>query len=125
MRLFIDESLSPQLARWLNDTGMHDAVHPLHIGWRGRHDHTILSRCLAEDRIVVTQNRRDFLRLLLQVEIHPGLIVLPSVPRNESWAHLVTALAFLAQKGDAANAMVNHVLEIAADGTISLAPLPP
>ena len=34
MRLFIDESLSPKLAGWLNDTGRHDAVLVPIAEWR-------------------------------------------------------------------------------------------
>jgi hypothetical protein len=34
---------------------------------------------------VVTENAEDFRKLAGSVELHPGLIVLPSVARNGSW----------------------------------------
>jgi len=88
VRLFIDECLSPQLAMRLNATGRHDAVHPLHIGRRGEPDHRILASCIAEDRVIVTQNGRDFRRLAGSAELHPGLIILPSLGRERTWTLL-------------------------------------
>jgi predicted nuclease of predicted toxin-antitoxin system len=79
VRLFIDECLSPTLARRLSESGAHDAVHPLDVGRRGESDHGIVERCVADDRIIVTGNARDFRRLLGIVELHPGLIILPAV----------------------------------------------
>jgi predicted nuclease of predicted toxin-antitoxin system len=72
VRLFIDECVSPLLARRLNAAGLHEAVHPLDVGRYGEADHKVLERCLAEDRIIVTENARDFLRLLGQIELHPA-----------------------------------------------------
>jgi predicted nuclease of predicted toxin-antitoxin system len=100
VRLFIDESLSPQLAMRLNATSRHDAVHPLHSGRRGQPDHGILAFCIAEDRVIVTQNARDFRRLAGSAERHPGLVVLPSLDREGSWALLQAALTFLETRGD-------------------------
>jgi predicted nuclease of predicted toxin-antitoxin system len=82
VRFFIDECLSPQLAIRLNNTGRHDAVHPLHVGRRGEPDHRVLAWCIAEDRITVTENARDFRHLIGKTELHPGLIILPSVDRE-------------------------------------------
>ena len=42
MRLFIDECLSPQMARELNASGQHVAEHPLDFGGRGAPDHRVL-----------------------------------------------------------------------------------
>jgi hypothetical protein len=44
LRLFIDESLSPDFALRLNDLGKFDAIHPLHVGRRGEPDHRVLAR---------------------------------------------------------------------------------
>lgn len=124
MRLFIDESLSPKLAVWLNDTGRHDAVHPLHVGRRGEPDRRVLERCIAEDRVLVVQNARDFRALVGTADIHPGLIILPALNRDATWSLLQKAIAYLEAAGDPMDVMVNHVLEIGADGAIRLAPLP-
>ena len=124
MKIFIDESLSPRLAGRLNADAGYEAIHPLHVGRRGEPDHRVLARCIAEDRIIVTQNARDFRRLVGNTEIHPGLIILPSVDREGTWALLRAAIAFLKRRGDPATAMVNHVLEISISGEIAFTELP-
>jgi predicted nuclease of predicted toxin-antitoxin system len=121
VRLFIDECLSPQLALWLNQTGQHDAVHPLHIGRRGEPDHRVLARCINDDRVIVTENGRDFRRLIGRTELHPGVIILPSLDRKSTWHILQAAIAFLGTQGDPMDVMVNRVLEVGTDGNVSLA----
>ena len=64
MKLFIDECLSPELARRLNDSGLLEAIHPRDYGRLGEPDHIVLRRCLDEDRTIVAQNARDFRKLI-------------------------------------------------------------
>jgi predicted nuclease of predicted toxin-antitoxin system len=113
VRLFIDECLSPALAERLWQAGI-DAVHPLHVGRRGEQDHTVIRRCLEEDRVVVTQNTADFRRLLRRVEMHAGLILLPPVGRERSWALLQAALAYIAASGnpEPTHYMTNRVVTV-------------
>jgi predicted nuclease of predicted toxin-antitoxin system len=125
LKLFIDECLSPQLAVRLNATGRHDAVHPLHVGRRGEPDHRVLARCIAEDRVIVTENGRDFRRLVGNVDLHPGLIILPALERERTWALLRAALAFIEAQGKPMDVMVNHVLEVDESGAMRLVSLPP
>ena len=125
MRLVIDECLSPQLALRLNATGLHDAVHPLHVGRRGEPDHRVLERCIAEDRVIVTENARDFRRLVGKTELHPGLIILPGLDREGTWKLLESALAFIRERGEPMSVMVNHVLEVDESGVMTILPLPP
>lgn len=124
MRLFIDECLSPQLARHLNETGEHDAIHPRDMGRLGEPDHVVLGRCLAEDRVIVTENAVDFRKLVAREELHPGLILLPSVSRDLSFQLLTEATTYLASRGEPADVMVNHVLEVSDAGVFALFPLP-
>ena len=124
MRLFVDECLSPRIATRLNETGRHDAVHPLYVGRRGEPDHQILARCVAEDRVIVTENARDFRQLVAGADLHPGLMMLPSIDRDGSWRLLQAAIAFVEARGDPMNEMVNHVLEIDIAERITLSPLP-
>lgn len=124
MRLFIDECLSPSLATELNETGEHDARAPLHYGRRGEADHVVLRRCIEEDLVIVTENARDFRALVGAEEIHPGLIILPCAGRAASAALLAGAIAFLQEHGDPQDVMVNHVLEVAEDGSCRLFSLP-
>ena len=123
MRLFVDECLSPTLARRLNETGEHDAVHPLDVGRRGEPDHKLLERCLAEDRVIVTGNARDFRKLIGTVELHPGLIILPAIDREGTWQGLEAVIECLTARGDPMDMMVNAV-EIDVSGTITITPMP-
>ncbi|MGO4175847.1 DUF5615 family PIN-like protein [Bosea sp. TAF32] len=124
MKLFIDECLSPQLARRLNEEGRHDATHPRDKGRLGEPDHVVLARCLDEDRAIVTENAVDFRKLVARQELHPGLIILPSVSREQSFSLLVNGIAHLASQGGPSDVIVNHVLEIGKDGSFTLSPLP-
>lgn len=124
MRLFIDECLSPQLAQHLNATGTHDATHPRDVGRLGEPDHVILARCIAEDRVIVTENAVDFRKLVARQDIHPGLIILPSIGRVQSLQLLADALTWLAAQGNDSDVIVNHVLEVTEAGGFSLLPLP-
>jgi predicted nuclease of predicted toxin-antitoxin system len=118
VKLFIDESISPRVAERLNDSGEHDAIHPLHVGRRGEPDHRVLARCVEEGRVIVTQNAKDFRRLIGKIAIHPGFIVLPSVDREETWLLLQSAIAYLEERGEAADVIASHLLEIDEAGKI-------
>ena len=122
MKLFIDECLSPRLAAELNATGQHDAAHPRDRGRLGDPDHIVLARCLAEDRAIVTENAVDFRKLLGREELHPGLIIMPSVGRGRSVQLMTDAIAYLATFGQPGDVMVNRILEISADGKFELFP---
>lgn len=124
MRLFIDECPSPGIATDLAALG-HDAIHPLHVGRRGELDHTVKDRCIAEDRVIVTENVGDFRALLEREEIHPGRIALPQTRRQRGFELLLTAIAFLeATAGDPMQALVNAVIVFDAEGRPRLSPLP-
>jgi predicted nuclease of predicted toxin-antitoxin system len=124
LRLFIDECLSPQLAQHLNASGRHDATHPRDIGRLGDPDHIVLARCIAEDRVIVTENAVDFRKLVANQDIHPGLIILPSIGRAQSLQLLADALTWLAARGKDSDVIVNHVLEVTEAGGFNLSPLP-
>lgn len=125
MRLFIDECLSPEIARRLNGTGEHVAEHPLDFGGRGDPDYRVLQRCIARGLVIVTENALDFRALVGAEAIHPGLIVLPCVSRERSFALLQAAMNFLtAMDGEAMDIMINHVIEVDAEGAIRFFPLP-
>jgi predicted nuclease of predicted toxin-antitoxin system len=116
VKFFIDECLSPALARRLNDLGF-DAFHPLDVGRRGELDHTVLNRCVDEDRILVTENARDFRGLVGRVDMHPGLIILPSISRQGTLRLLDVVLQFLEHQPNPRDYMFNRVIEMSEDGT--------
>ena len=74
--------------------------------------------------MIITQNGRDFRKLVGRETSHPGLIILPSLDKARTWDLLQTALAFLAVRGDPSVLMINHVLEVATKDAITLSPLP-
>ena len=98
-------------------------MHPRDFGGLGAPDREVLARCLERDLVLVTENARDFRALVAAQDLHPGLIVLPSVGRARSEALLRTAIDFLSKRGDPMDVMVNHVLEVTADTELTLYPI--
>lgn len=126
MRFFIDECISPSLSRHLNEGGLHDAIHPRDRGRLQESDQVVFARAVQEDRIVVTENADDFRKLAANVELHPGLIILPSVARAEAQRLMELVVAYLlSASGDRPHdLLVNSVLTVSASGAIHIDPLP-
>ena len=124
MRFFIDECISPSLSRHLNESGLHDAIHPRDRGRLRDSDRDVFALAIREDRIIVTENAGDFRRLAASVELHPGLIILPSVARAEAQRLMDLVVAYLLVAGGdrPQDLLVNAVLTISANGTIRIAP---
>ncbi len=126
MRFFIDECISPALSRYLNETGSHDSIHPRDRGRLGDPDHVVFARANDEDRIIVTENGDDFRKLAGSVQMHNGVIILPSTTRAEALrlmerviAHLIDLDAKRPQ-----DLLVNSVLTVTVAGEIRIDPLP-
>ena len=129
MQFFIDECLSPQIAARLNESGAHAAVHPRDIGRRGDPDHVVLRNAIAEDRIIATENARDFRGLVGKEELHPGPIILPCVSRDRCLQLLEKAIAFLEAEAataeePSADHMANRVIELDVAGRCEIYRLP-
>jgi len=126
VRFFVDECISPSLSRFLNAGGLHDAIHPRDRGQLRDPDHVVFARAIAEDRIVVTENAEDFRKLAASFELHPGLIILPSVARSEAQRLMELVLHHLVNMGGdrPQDLLVNSVLTISAKGSISINQLP-
>lgn len=122
-QFFIDECLSPSFIERFSMRGI-GAIHPLNVGWRGQKDYAVLERCLREDRILVTENARDFRKLVGRAEMHPGLVVLPSIDREGSWTLMEAVLAYLDRQPDGRDYMFNRVLEVNENGEIRSYRLP-
>ncbi len=73
--------------------------------------------------MIVTENAVDFRKLVAEEELHPGLILLPSVSRDLSHRLLVDAISYLASLGTPSDVIVNHVLEVTEAGAFALLPL--
>lgn len=126
VKFFIDECISPALSRHLNETGHHDSVHPRDRGRLGDPDHAVFSRANAEDRIIVTENAEDFRKLAGSVQMHNGVIILPSTTRAEALRLMDEVIAHLigldAQRPQ--DLLVNSVLTITVVGEIRIDRLP-
>jgi predicted nuclease of predicted toxin-antitoxin system len=88
MRLLLDEHISPALVARLADLGVYAQAVP-HVGLGGRADREVWKYALDHGFAVVTTNARDFIELL-DVEVHPGLIVLreSGLTREEQWLRI-------------------------------------
>ncbi len=120
MKFLIDECLSPKLVRVANDRGF-EAYHVAHRGWSGDPDFKILQHLIDEELILVTNNQDDFLSLIEDVDIHPGIVVIVENVRQARQVQLFkVALDACVTMGD----MINAVVEVRNDGTTSLYHLP-
>jgi predicted nuclease of predicted toxin-antitoxin system len=113
VKLLVDEHLSPRLAAWCAERQGVYAAPVAHVGLAGRSDAEVWRHALEHDFVVVTANARDFLALL-DVGLHPGLIVLREggLSRAEQWARLEAALDHVQGQPDPAAYMVNRVVEV-------------
>lgn len=125
MKFFFDECISPSLSHHLNQIG-HDAIHPRDRGRLRDPDHVVLARAIEEDRIIVTENADDFRKLAAGVEVHPGLIILPSVARFEAQRLMELVIDHLLRtSGDRPqDLLVNSALTITVRGAIHIELLP-
>jgi predicted nuclease of predicted toxin-antitoxin system len=96
-----------------------------HVGLGGASDPTVWRYAYENDLTVITTNAKDFLALL-NVEVHPGLIVLreSGLSRQEQWDRIEPVLQHLLTLDDQ-NSMLNKVIEIEAPARFSVQEIPP
>jgi predicted nuclease of predicted toxin-antitoxin system len=75
VKLLLDENLSPAAAVALAADGI-DACHVRDRGILGASDHDVLERAYQEDRVLVTSNVDDFVKLAAAREIHAGIVLI-------------------------------------------------
>jgi predicted nuclease of predicted toxin-antitoxin system len=114
-RLLVDECLSVGLVAVAKGRGF-PADHVTYLGKSGWQDRNLAAFALENSYIVVTNNRRHFLKEYTKLDIHGGLIVIvPAVKRIEQQRLFDKVLDILA---DRKHDLVNHLAEVVADGTI-------
>ena len=112
MRFLIDECLHTSLTDVANKAG-HEAHHVTRRGWSGFKDHQLREVVLREEFVFVTNNARDFRKLMGESELHAGLIViLPNVTPALQRELFQRALVEASKLPD----MINKVVEIDIDG---------
>jgi predicted nuclease of predicted toxin-antitoxin system len=120
MRFLIDECLSPHLVSVAHNRGF-EAYHVAHRGWSTLLDPHILKHLLDEELILVTNNRDDFLRLIVGVELHPGLVIILENVRRQEQIRLFDAVL---EAISGMKSLINKVIEIDAHGAINVFELP-
>lgn len=117
-RFLIDECLSGELVAIAKARG-YDAAYVSHLGKAGWQDWNLVSYAIDNDYIVVTLNRRDFLKQHAGLELHPGLVILiPQSPDNRG-QHQARLFEKALAAYDAMNDdLVNKVMEVLADGSV-------
>jgi len=92
------------------------ALSVAHAGLAGKPDALLWHYAFQHDLTVVTTNARDFIELL-DVELHPGLIVIreAGLSRIEQWSRLQPVLHHVLATADP-NFMINRVIEVCGVG---------
>jgi len=113
-KLLIDENLSPIVAVTLRQEGI-GVVHVRDRGMNGASDAQVLDLAFREDRILVTSNIDDFVKLVRARELHAGLVLLveSGLTRQEQLQRVRRALQLIA--ADAGGDMANKALRLAGE----------
>lgn len=117
LKFFIDECLTAALVAAAKERELF-AIYGPYAGMAGWQDWSIAEFALDNDLIVVTNNRRDFLKEYAGMDIHPGLVVIVpkgNRPDQVQWFSMV--LDFLLGLGEPP---VNKLIEIHVDGRITM-----
>jgi predicted nuclease of predicted toxin-antitoxin system len=119
MRLLLDEHISPALVGLLAELDVYAQSVP-HVGLAGRADHVIWQYALDHDFAVVTTNAQDFVELL-NVPVHPGLIVLreSGLSRREQWERVRPVVGHVKKSGDE-DFLLNKLIEITGVGRLEI-----
>lgn len=123
MRLLLDENISPALIGRLAELGIYAQAVP-HIGLAGRADRAVWQYALDHDFAVVTVNARDFVELL-DVAVHPGLIVLreSGLSRQEQWERIKPIIDYVRDSGDE-DFLLNKLVEVTEVGKFHARDIP-
>jgi predicted nuclease of predicted toxin-antitoxin system len=100
-----------------------DICHVRERGLLAALDPEVLDRAFAEDRILVTVNVGDFVKLARAREVHAGIVAVESggLLRDEQLELVRRVIETLRSQSD----MVNRVLRVAADLTMTIEDVPP
>ena len=122
VKLLLDENVSPKVAAELARVDGLDACHVRDRGLLAATDAEVLERAYDEDRVLVTANVADFLKLARARDVHPGIVLFEdgALPRAEQLRLIRLAVAAIAALGD----LVNKVLWVATDGTTRVEEIP-
>lgn len=118
----VDECLSLELVALAQARGFH-ATHVVFRNLQGTSDRTLVEVAARESFALVINNRRDFLRLYAEQEIHAGLVVL--VPGGLVSEDQMRLFDLALDAIEAAGEIINQVVEVEPDGRVKIRPWPP
>ena len=128
MNLFFDECVSAGAAVHFRDTTAHATCHTRDINMSGATDTDVLAYCIAYDHTLITVNGKDFRKLCgKQDQMHPGLIIFPSVSKARQILSIEAALALISEEAPLETPqdwMLNRVVEVNFQGLVTHAELP-
>jgi len=118
VKLLLDEQLSPSVAQRLREFESIDVVHIRDRGRLGSTDREVLEFAFEDDRILVTVNVADLLRLARAREVHCGIVFLldGALSRAQQLDLIRTVCNLLAAEFASGRDMVNRILRIALGG---------
>ncbi len=120
MRFLVDECLHKDLVKIAHAAG-YEAYHVVDFGKAGAKDYQLREIIVKEEFVFVTNNAKDFKRLLEKTELHPGLvIVVPNVRPSVQDELLRSALDEIAKLPS----LVNKVLEIWSNDDVRICEMP-
>ena len=119
MKFLIDECLSPSLAAIARERGYPQSTHVTWLGLRARQDWALIRRAVADEYVLVTNDRVDFASLMEREHRHPGLVCI-TVAHGLMSLDVQTRLFEHALTRLAGQDIADRVLEIAlhADQTV-------
>jgi predicted nuclease of predicted toxin-antitoxin system len=110
LRFLIDECISSSLLQAAYTAG-HGAQHVTRLGKSGASDQELARYAAEQDLIIVTNNARDFRKLMETVDVHPGLVIIvPNVISSDQRKLFDNALAWIREQTLAD--LVNQVVEV-------------
>lgn len=116
-----DECLTQALVAVAHSYG-HDASHVIYRGLSSVDDPAIAKYASRHDMVFVTNNRRDFVKLYRDIELHPGLIIIvPSVQLAIQKELFAGFLTYLSDGKD----LTNRLIDIHIDGSMTMIEWPP
>ena len=114
--ILIDECLSPKLASVARERAM-VAFHVVWVNLEGAEDWDLAAIAAERDYVLVTTDRRDFLRLYSQLEVHNGLIIIVPTVSTAEQARLFGIALDVAEQQDS---LVNLLIEVHVAGTVEV-----
>lgn len=117
----IDECLSPVLAAVAQERGYH-AMHVRDLGLHGLKDHELMKPIISNDFVLVTNNRKDFIKLYQKEELHSGLVII--IPGGIDPSVQMGLFSLALDAISAMDSVINTVVEVFSDGSVQVASLP-